>query len=248
MHLARGVLTVTLVFPLVDQVQRVSRIQRWSVHLLSILAIRVEVSGAPPQSGAVPVMMVANHVSWLDIYVINAVRAARFVAKSEIRDWPLLGWFSEKAGTLFIERARWRHIVTVNAQLAAGLRQGDTFAVFLEATTSAGNVVMPFHGSLLQPVIECGVPLHPVAIRYSRADGSLCGEADYQGDKSLFGTLLLMISQPVICARLHFLPPPESAGKHRRELAREATQLIALRLGVPVINGMHPLAKLSLPC
>jgi len=105
--------------------------------------------------------------------------------------------------------------------------------VFPEGYTSAGDVVLPFHTSLLQPALECDAMLYPVAIRYTRADGSLCSEADYEGDKSMLGSLLLMLTQPAIFVRLQFLPAVTSAGKHRRELAYEASRLIAGALGVP---------------
>jgi len=227
------VATAGLIFPFLDKVQRVDRIRRWSARLLRILAIRLEVSGTPPIGATAPVMIVANHVSWLDIYAINAVHTARFIAKSEVRRWPMIGRFCEQAGTIFIERARRGHTAQINGQVTAALMQGDTVAVFPEGTTTAGNVVLPFHASLLQPALECDALLYPVAIRYTRADGSLCSEADYQGDKSFLDTLSLMVTQPVIYAKLQFLPPPTCAGKHRRELAHEAAQLIASALDVP---------------
>ena len=190
-------------------------------------------NGTPPGGTDARVMIVANHVSWLDIYAINTVRAARFIAKSEVRRWPVIGWLCEQAGTFFVERARKRHTAQINEQVAAALMQGDTVAVFPEGTTTAGDVVLPFHASLLQPALKCDALLYPVAIRYTRADGSLCSEADYQGDKSFLDTLSLMVTQPVIYAKLQFLPPPTCTGKRRCELAHEAAQLIASALDVP---------------
>ncbi len=232
LHLAHAVSTTGLVFHFLGPAGRVNYIQRWSARLLAILAVRVEVSGTPPLAGVAPAMIVANHVSWLDIFAINTVRTVRFVAKSEIRRWPVFGWLCAQVGTLFIERARRHHIAQINEQVVAALRKGDVFAVFPEGMISAGNVLLPFHASLLQPALACDAMLYPVAIRYTRADGSLCSEADYEGDKSMLGSLLLMLTQPVIHARLQFLPPLASAGKHRRELAHEAARLIADALGV----------------
>lgn len=221
-----------LVFPFLDRAGRVNYVQRWSARLLAVLAVRIEVVGMPPVAAA-PAMIVANHVSWLDIFAINAVRPVRFVAKSEIQRWPVLGWICEQSGTLFIERTRRRNIAPINEQVVAALKQGDTFAVFPEGVITAGDVVLPFHASLLQPALECDALLYPVAIRYTRADGSLCGEADYEGAKSMADSLLLMVTQPTINARLQFLAPLACAGKHRRELAHEAAQRIANALGVP---------------
>lgn len=224
---------VAVCFPFYDDAKRMGWVRRWAAGLLAILAIRVKVSGTPPVAGVAPAMIVANHVSWLDIFAINAVRKVRFVAKSEIRRWPVFGWLCAQGSALFIERARRHHAAHINRQMTAALRQGDLFVVFPEGYTSAGDVVMPFHTSLLQPALECDAMLYPVAIRYTRADGSLCSEADYEGDKSMLGSLRLILTQPVINARLQFLAPLACAGKHRRELAYETSRLIAGALGVP---------------
>ncbi len=233
LHLARAVAMVAVCFPFYDDAKRMGWVRRWAAGLLAILAIRVKVSGTPPVAGVAPAMIVANHVSWLDIFAINAVRKVRFVAKSEIRRWPVFGWLCAQGSALFIERARRHHAAHINRQMTAALRQGDLFVVFPEGYTSAGDVVMPFHTSLLQPALECDAMLYPVAIRYTRADGSLCSEADYEGDKSMLGSLRLILTQPVINARLQFLAPLACAGKHRRELAYETSRLIAGALGVP---------------
>jgi len=224
---------VAVCFPFYDDAKRMGWVRHWTARVLAILAVRVKVSGTPPVAGVFPAMIVANHVSWLDIFTINAVGKVRFVAKSEIRRWPVFGWLCAQGSALFIERARRHHAAHINRQLVAALRQGDLFVVFPEGYTSAGDVVLPFHASLLQPALECDAMLYPVAIRYARADGGLCSEADYEGNKSMLGSLMLMLTQPVIYARLQFLPPLASAGKHRRELAHEAAQLIAGALSVP---------------
>ncbi len=232
-HVARGLAIIAALFPFLSGAQRKKRVQRFSRDLLAILAVRVKISGSPPQARDTPAMIVANHVSWLDIFAINSAHTVRFVAKSEIRRWPLIGWLCEKGGTLFIERAQRRHTTHINAQIVAGLRQGDIFAVFPEGVITAGDVVLPFHASLLQPALVCDARLFPVAVRYTRADGSLCEEADYEGDKTLLDSLRMMFTQPVIHAHLQFLPPLACSGGHRRELAYEAARLVAAALNVP---------------
>ena len=211
--------------------QRAARVQRWSACLLHILAVRLEISGVPAH-GTAPAMLVANHVSWLDVYALNAVRPARFVTKADVLHWPLIGFFAHKAGSVFIDRSRRRDILRVNALMAALLREGETVAVFPEGTTSTGDAVLPFRPPLLQPAVVCGAHLQAVAIRYARADGSLCSEADFAGDKTLFSALLQVLTQPVIHARLQFLPPIACSGLHRRDLAREAEQQVAGALGL----------------
>ena len=232
LHVLRGVVWAGVCFPFYTQARRMDAVRRWSAHLLGVLAVRVEFSGPPPRAG-VAAMIVANHVSWLDIFALNSVHPARFVAKSQIRRWPVIGWMVAKGGTLFIERARRHKIAHVNRQVVAALEQGDTFAVFPEGMITTGDMLLPFHASVLQPALTCNALLHPVAIRYTRTDGSLCSEADYEGDKSMLDSLLAMLTQPVIHARLQFLPPFPCNGAHRRDLAHAAEGLIARALNLP---------------
>lgn len=234
LHVLRAVAVVATVYPFLARAQRNAHVRRWSKQLLAILAVRAKIAGAPPMDIDAPAMIVANHVSWLDIFALNTVHAMRFVAKSEIRHWPVIGWLSGKGGTLFIERSRHRHIATINQQVTDALREGDLFAVFPEGKITAGDMVLPFHASLLQPALACNAQLFPVAIRYTRADGSLCSEADYEGDKSLLEALRLLLTQPVIHVQLQFLPPLACNGAHRGELAHAAALVIASALNVPV--------------
>lgn len=229
----RGAAIAALLFPLLGPERRNAHVRRWARELLAILAVRLRVSGARPHAAGVPRMLVANHVSWLDIIAISAVLPARFVAKSEVRDWPLIGWMGERAGTFFIRRARRRDTARINEDLAQAMRGGDPVAVFPEATTSDGGRVLKFHSSLLQAAVLEEAALHPVAIRYARRDGTGCGEAAYEGGRSLWRSLALVTAQPEIRAELAFLPPLECRGRHRRELAQVARDLIARSLSLP---------------
>jgi len=171
-------------------------------------------------------MIVANHVSWLDIFALNAVSPVRFVAKSEIRRWPAIGWLSARTGTLFIERGRRRDTARVSGLVTEAMRSGDVVAVFPEGTTTDGSQVLRFHSSLLQPALAAEAGVQPVALRFERSDGSLCVEAAYDGDKSLWHTLLQIVAQREIIARLHFLPPLETGAADRRALANAAQSAI----------------------
>ena len=213
-------------FPWLTLRQRRMAVKRWSAELLAVLGIDLHVRGTPPPDDARPVMLVANHVSWLDIFSINAVVPARFVAKSEIRRWPFIGWLCAQAGTIFIRQARRHDTVRVNAEVSAALSAGDVFAVFPEGTTSDGSNVAKFHSSLLEPALAAGAAVQPVAIRYEREDGTLCTEVAYDGDTTLWETIRAMTTQPSIAVHLRFLPPAIAAGRHRRELAREAREAI----------------------
>jgi 1-acyl-sn-glycerol-3-phosphate acyltransferase len=228
-----------------DQSRRQHEIRRWSRQLLALLSVELHVEGEVPD-GAAGVMLVGNHMSWLDIFAINAVRPARFVSKAEVRQWPLIGWLSVSAGTLFIERARRRDTARINDSVTAALRGGDMVAVFPEGTATDGTAVHKFHSSLLEPAITAEAAVHPVAIRYTRADGTLCTEAGYDGDKTLWDSFTSMIGQPVIHAHLDFLPPLPAGFSTRREIAQAARDAIERRL-FPSVPRSHTETGAGLP-
>jgi 1-acyl-sn-glycerol-3-phosphate acyltransferase len=230
LHLLRGMLTIALLFPFYSALRRSAAVKRWSHLLLRMLGVVLHVHGKPPRAHAQPAMLVANHVSWLDIYAINAVLPVRFVAKSEIRAWPVIGWLSAKTGTLFIERSRRRDTVRIIGEIVAAMQRGEVVAVFPEGTTTDGSQVLRFHGSLLQPALQAQARVHPVALRYQRGDGSLCVEAAYDGDKSLWDTLQAIVARPATHVHVWFLQPLLTDAGDRRALADTAQKAIADRL------------------
>ena len=233
LHIAQGVATAACVFPFAGNPRRRVHVQRWSIALLDILGVRLHVHGTRPTMADVPLMVVANHISWLDIMAINAVLPVRFVAKSEVRSWPLVGWLCAKVGTLFIERGQRRAAAHVSAQLVRLMREGTPVAVFPEGTTTDGSEVRGFHSSLLQPAVLAGARVWPVALRYVRADGTPCREAAFTGEMSLWESLHLVTAKRRIRAELLFLPALEGRTPHRRELARAARASILQSLSLP---------------
>ncbi len=217
-------------FPRLPRGRRTDYMQRWSAQLLRILAIRLEVTGAL-EGGMKPTILVANHVSWLDVCALNSIFPAIFVAKAEIGRWPLIGRFAQNAGAVFIDRRRPRDILRVNTRIGALLEQREVVAVFPEGTTTDGSSVLPFRPPLLQPAVMGNARLQAVAIRYARPDGRLCAEADFTGEKTLLGSLLRILSQPAVHAHLQILPALDCTGRHRRDLAREARSHIVRALG-----------------
>jgi len=234
--LLEGLARVLFVYPFLSHLARLDMMQRWCVRIVHALKLRVDAQGVPPLDRSRPALLVANHVSWLDIFVINVVCPARFVAKSEIREWPLVGILCERAGTLFIERARRRDTGRLNDIMRTALENGDRVAVFPEGTTSDGRCIQHFHASLLQPAVAIGAPLHPTAVRYLRPDGSVNVEAAYYGDMSLLQSILQLIAQRELRAEVIFAPPIPSENKKRRELARESERVIAASLSLEVAH------------
>ena len=231
LHILSG-LVQAAIYPHLSQPAQKRMAKNWSAGLLAVLNIRLRCSGTPPDAAAQRVMLAANHVSWLDVYSLIAVCPARFVAKSEIRGWPVFGWLSRNAGTLFIERAKRSDTARINQTIGDALTSGDRVAVFPEGTTSDGAMLRHFHASLLQPAVAVGAWLCPVAIRYRDAAGAISQAAAYV-DISLLESLRRVLQQQVLEVELIFTPPVESSGKNRRELARLAEQAIASALSLP---------------
>jgi 1-acyl-sn-glycerol-3-phosphate acyltransferase len=230
LHLVRGLTIAAVWFPFQTPERHRCEIELWSRRLLAILGVRLSLSGPRKRDSERPLMLVANHVSWLDIFLIDAVMASRFVAKAEVRRWPVLGWLCARVGTFFIERAKRHDTARVNDAAGAALRAGEVVAVFPEGTTTDGSHVLKFHASLLAPALEAGADVQPVALRYERHDGSLCTEAAYDGERSLWDALIGIVSEPEVVARVCFLKPMSAAGNHRRDIAHRAREAILLTL------------------
>jgi 1-acyl-sn-glycerol-3-phosphate acyltransferase len=232
LHIISG-LVQSAVYPHLNQSAQRRMAQRWSASLLAILCVRLRYSGAVPGSDIERVMLAANHVSWIDVYSLITVCPARFIAKSEIRSWPLLGWLSRNAGTLFIERTKRSDTARINEDISNALTMGDRVAVFPEGTTSDGTMLRHFHASLLQPAVAVEAILCPVAIRYSDAAGAISKSAAFV-NISMLESLRRILRQPWIEVELIFAEPIHSSGRNRRELARYAEQAIADALSLPL--------------
>ncbi|KIO48027.1 1-acyl-sn-glycerol-3-phosphate acyltransferase [Nitrosospira sp. NpAV] len=232
LHIISG-LAQSAVYPHLSQSAQGRMARNWSAILLKILCIRLRYSGVVPAAEMKQVMLAANHVSWLDVYSLNAVCPARFVAKSEIRGWPLLGWLSQNAGTLFIERTKRSDTARINTDIGNALVMGDRVAVFPEGTTSDGTMLRHFHASLLQPAVTVAAVLCPIAIRYTDATGMISKSAAF-ANISMLESLRQILREPWIDVELIFTEPIHSKGKNRRELARYAEHAIASALFLPL--------------
>jgi 1-acyl-sn-glycerol-3-phosphate acyltransferase len=220
------------VFPRSSRERRREIISWWSRKLLRVLAIELVVEGSAPTVN-IPMIVAPNHVSWLDTFAISSVRSTRFIAKSEIRDWPIAGWVAQKAGTLFIRRAKRNDTARINELVHAALAEGDCVGFFPEGTTSEGDKLLKFHSSLFEPAVANGAPVQPIAIRYEHLDGTLCRAMSFVGDLSFQQSLGLVIRQKRTVARIRFATPVDPRGLNRREVARLAHERVASLLGLP---------------
>lgn len=195
----QGVLTIALVFPFCRKDTQLALRQRWSQRLLGILGIRLQVEGPPVAPGC---LLVANHISWVDIFVINALAPSAFVSKAEVRHWPVAGWLAARSDTVFLRRGSRGHAKIVNAEIAALLDAGRNVAVFPEGTTTDGSHVLHFHAALLQPAIAAGHAVQPLALSYHSLDGVPTRAPAYIGDMSLGASFAAIITQRHIIARI----------------------------------------------
>jgi 1-acyl-sn-glycerol-3-phosphate acyltransferase len=229
LHFLIGLGAVLFTFPSLDAKARRVRIRRWSRRLLHLMSVEIRISGALAHPN---VLVVANHVSWLDIFALHAVGPVRFIAKSEIARWPLIGRLVRGVGTLFIERARRHDTHRVNREVAAALADGDIVAVFPEGTVTDGTRLLPFKGSLLQPIIESAGWVQPVAIRYRTRAGDISRAPAYD-DVTFLHSLWRICGERTIVADIVAMPPLPAAATHRRALAADAEAVIRAALALP---------------
>ncbi len=234
LHLTVGLCKAALLFPWLDASGRDRRVQRWSHQLVRICGLTLQVDDSLQQHPASPALIICNHISWLDIFVINTIHPCRFVAKSDIRDWPLIGWLCDRSGTIFIARGRQRDVRRIYAGLAQSIHAGDRVSFFPEGTTASQGTVLPFHANLFEAAIEAQVPIQPYAIRYVDAQGELHTAADFVGEMSFLESVIIIMRSRGIRAELIRLPLIETQGTHRRELAKAAREQIAAALGCPL--------------
>jgi 1-acyl-sn-glycerol-3-phosphate acyltransferase len=227
-HLVYALGLMALRFHRLDAAGREQQVRWWSGRLLQVAGLALQVHGQPRPGGA---LLIANHVSWLDIAVIHAAcPQARFVSKADVLRWPVVGWLSRRVGTLFIERERKRDALRMVHDIAAALHRGETVAVFPEGTTGAGEQVLPFHANLLQAAIAVSAPVQPVALRYSELGRRFAWSAQYIDDTTLIASIWRVVCAVGLRVEITFLPAQASSHADRRALAatlqREIQQVL----------------------
>jgi len=232
-HIALGWWIIRRHFPLLDDTQRGQQVQAWSLRMLQVLGITLKVQGTPPAQG--PLLLVANHISWLDIVVIHAAGYCRFVSKSDVKHWPIVGTLATGSGTLYIERTSRRDAMRVVHHMAERLRVGDVLAVFPEGTTGDGRSMLPFHANLLQAAISANAPVLPLALRFVDVHtGAVHFAPSFVGDETLLGSLWRTLGASSLGAEVHFGVPEWAAGRDRRTWAHD------LQTAVEQLRGASP--------
>src|SRR5256885_5991843 len=231
LHIIDGIVISGLLFPLLDQPKRNRIIGAWSRGLLRICAMRLIVTGSPldPQlarngvlAGTPGRLILANHISWIDVFALLGTFPSRFVAKAEIGRWPMIGLLVTLVGTLYIERGRRHAVAAMNQRVRDRIRSGESVVVFAEGTTTDGFSLLPFHSNLIAPVLEIGCEIWPVALRYTDC-GVQTSAAGFVGDVGLVTSLWNILIARDIAIEVAVLPVLTATADYtRHQLAQLA--------------------------
>jgi len=194
-------------------------------RVLRILNAEIKTRGPIPLSG----LLVCNHLSYLDILVISTITPAIFISKSEVKRWPVFGWFAALSGTLFVDRSKRADVARLNVEVAQTLDSGGLVVLFPEGTSSDGSCVLPFKSSLLAPATRLDHPLSVAFLHYSLADGNVGEDVCYWGDRTLVPHLANLFSKERVGVNVSFTRMDQSPAT-RKELARHLhSQVLQLK-------------------
>ena len=230
--MGEGVATTLFVFPLVSSARKRELVKRWSLRLLRILVVEARLHGDIGARGG-NVLVVANHISWLDIFVLNSVHPVRFVAKSELARWPIIGAMIRGAGTLFIERTKRGTRVASTTMSQEYLPVGMWWRFFRRARPRMDSTCLPFKSSLLQPIVEAEGHVQPVAIRYRAPDGTRSVAPAYVGETTFAASFWHVCGVRALTVELIATEALPAREGHRRQLASVAESLIRTALAAP---------------
>lgn len=245
-HVVRGLWQVRARYAGLAPARQDALLRNWARELMAILRVEVRCHNAP-KSLPERCLLVSNHVSWLDIFAVYAAAPGLFVAKAEIRHWPVVGGLVRRVGTLFIERGSRRHARRTNERIVAALERGRLVAVCPEGTTTDGRSLRHFHAALLQPAIDAHALVLPVALRFVDASGARIDAPVYVGDTSLMESLWRIVSTPSMAVELRFAPYVNAEGLDRRELTRRVHGAVARELGLAAGHSLPARAAMPPP-
>ncbi len=226
---ARAAWLMLWLFPRLHRDARLNEIRRWAQRVLLILEVEVQCDGcAPPQFCG---LLVANHVSWLDILVIQSVLPGVFVAKAEVRRWPLIGALAQACATIFVQRSSSRSARAMVDACVAAFEQGYCVVGFPEGTSGDGADVGVFHSNIFESAIKGKTQVQPLVLRYVDAQTGLPTQAPvFIGDTTLASSVKRVMATPSIQAKLHFGMCISAHGHSRKTLAAQAHQSMRKQL------------------
>ena len=230
-HLLAGLFWVGIAFPFFSLERRRRIRYRWSRALLNHFGFTLKIEGALSTE---PGLIAANHVSWIDIFAVNALTPVAFVSKDDVLHWPIIGTLARHNETIFLQRGSRGHAHSIGRDMAQRLGSGNWLAVFPEGTTTDGTHLHPFHAALLQPAIDADVPVTPVALSYEDRAGNRSLLPAYAGDTSLWESFCAILSARQLVVRLTIGTPvrveASSGNQGRKQLAHTLHDAIEKKL------------------
>lgn len=253
-----GLTLAALVLPFISKSVNLQLIKWWCGGLLRAFNIKVSMHGEVPAADTNSVMFVANHISWSDIHALNSIIPLRFIAKSDIKSWPVFGYLVRKSNTIFVERGKRQEAGRIVELTKDSLLAGDNVCFFPEGTTTdgtgagghgiqghdvnrmslQGSPVLPFKSSVLQAAIDANGTIWPVAIHYSHADGGINTQMAYAGETTLIESMQNVLRQKNPAVALHFLTPIQTKDQNRRDITQAAYDAIVTKL-----NALHRVGR-----
>ena len=238
-HILVGVLVTIVLLPIVTKSSKLRITKWWSGRLLVAFNLQVICHGHTPTNNErlSKTIFVANHISWTDIQALNSIISLRFIAKSDIKNWPILRFLIKGANTIFIDRSKRQDAARTLNVAVLSLNSGDNLCYFPEGTTTDGTEIKPFKSSLMQAAIDANATIRPVAIRYPKPDGSINTGVAYAGETTMLESIQSILLQQSPVVELHFLEPIQVTDvieKDRRELTLLIQQQIQKKLDLSV--------------
>ena len=198
---------------------------RLSRRLVWFFGLRLKAMGEP-QTGAV--LMVANHISWLDVPVLHSACAMGFVSKAEVDNWPVFRYIARTGSTIFHQRGNHDSAAGVSSLMAQRLKQDRAVAIFPEGGILPGAPIRVFHARMFRAAVDVGCPVQPITVRYMR-DGRIDEEVAFRVSESMLVNFCRQLARPKSIAEVHFLPVINAADQPRRFLADSARAAVISR-------------------
>jgi 1-acyl-sn-glycerol-3-phosphate acyltransferase len=227
-----GISIVATFWSLCKRKTRTKLTKWWSKKLIKHFGVEVVTHGKLPDDGLSNTMFLANHISWLDIYALNSIIPLQFIAKSDINNWPVLGYLVRKSDTIFINRDSRKDTSRIVVTTTENLVAGGNVGFFPEGTTTDGTLIARFKSSIVQAAINANSTLLPVAIRYPLPNGGINTDIAYAGDTSMGEAMMNVLKQKKSIVEIHFLAPINSPTANRQTLTKTAFEVISSQLNL----------------
>lgn len=234
-HILIGIICATVALPVASNTNKHRLIRWWCGRVLTILNIKVIISGDVPNPNDRDHgrMYVANHISWVDILALMSVTSIRFIAKSEIRSWPVFGYLASRANVLFIDRSKRQEAKRMQRICVESLNNGEQLCFFPEGTTTDGTHILPFKGSIIQAAIDANATLQPVGIFYPNPDQSANIDMAFAGETTMAESMNTILQRKHSIVTLHYfepIAPQQQSILDRRTLTSQAYTTIKTHL------------------